>query len=385
MKFVALEKRHPTVRHLTPYKNANVYGRTLQALFSQGIAKLNYKLLYICKLFLHILMYVALKLAGFTKLLEGPAVVSNDEETIADTLKFPGFSFYYNEDKLQSSFKKFKSKRKRLLSPTLSNKKEYFSSSSILLKYLDLFDNLAELMESLHPRTLIDAISHLVAIDTYDLCVKQFSAEYVTQLSHCSNSVEVLTKLFPFSNWCDHCVIRELLELCNCSEGVKLLDEFDSRIDLIQPITDFPISAPSSLIVPNDTSYYTIMAIKHKVELSSLKLYHIGMIKSEIIQICGLTKYSCLFLAVTKHNPVVLYWLIPRNLLSFISNALLNFADCLYSKGILEVAIYPDFVVYTSNISNVLPLEHFTFRSQNIEVHTNIHTYVHKIYIYVHL
>ena len=315
-------------------------------------------------------MYVALKIAGFTKLLEDSSIVSNDEETIADTMEFPGCSFHYNEEKLQSSLEKFKSKRKRLLSPTLSNKKEYFSSSSILLKYLDLFDNLAELMESLDPKTLIDAISHLVAIDTYDHCVKQFSAEYVTQLSHYSNSVEVLTKLFPYSNWCDHCVIRELLEVCNCSEGVKLLDEFDSRIDLNQPITDFPMFAPSSLITPNDTSYYTIMAIKHKTELSSVKLYHIGTIKSEFIQICGLTKYSCLFLAITKCNPVVIYWLIPRNLLLSISNVVWNFADSFYSKGILEVAIYPDFAVCTSNTSNISPLKYFTFRSQKIEVHT---------------
>ena len=272
-------------------------------------------------------MYIALKLAGFTKLLENSSVVSSDEETKTDTLEFPGCcSFHYDEEKLQSSLEKFKSKRKRLLSPTFSNEKENFSSSSILLEYLDLFDNLAQLMKSLHPRTLIDAIFHLVAINTYDHCVKQFSAEYVTQLSHYSNSVEVLTKLFPYSNWCDHCVIRELLEVCNCSEGVKLLDEFDSRIDLNQPITDFPMFAPSSLIIPCDTSYYTIMAIKHKVELSSVKLNLIGTIKSELIQICCLTKYSCLFLAITKCNPVVIYWLIPRNLLLSISIAVWNFA-----------------------------------------------------------
>ena len=315
-------------------------------------------------------MYIALKLAGFTKLIEDSSVVSNDEEAKADTLEFPGCSFHYDEKKLQSSLEKFKSKRKRLLSPNLSNKKEYFSPSSILLKYLDLFDNLAELMESLHPRTLIDAISHLVATDTYDHCVKQFSPEYVTQLSHYSNGVEVLTKLFPYSNWCDHCVIRELLEVCNCSEGVKLLDEFD----LNQPITDFPMFASSSLITPNDTSYYTIMAIKHKVELSSVKLYHIGTIKSEIIEICGLTKYSCIFLAITKCTPVVIYWLIPRNLLLSISNVVWNFADSFYSKGILEVAIYPDFAVCTSNTSNISPLKYFTFRSQKIKVHAYYNT-----------
>ena len=320
-------------------------------------------------------MYIALKLAGFTKLLEDSSVVSNDEETKADTLELPGCLFHYEEEKLQSSLQKFKSKRKRLLSPTLSNKKEFFSSSSILLKYLDLFDNLAELMESLNPKTLIDAISHLVAIDTYDHCVKQFSAEYVTQLSHCSNSVEVMAKLFPYSNWCDHCVIRELLKVCNCSEGVKLVDEFDSKIDLIQPITDLPIFAPSSLIVPNDTNYYTIMAIKHKVKWSSVKLYHIGMIKSKFIQICGLTKYSCLFLAITKYNPVVIYWLIPKDLLRSISNAVWDFAASFYSKGILEVAIYPDFAVCTSNTSKISPLKYFTFSSQKIKVHSYAHSY----------
>ena len=303
-----------------------------------------------------------MKLAGFTRLeKDSPVLCSDKETTIVDMLDPQTCSFNYNDEELQSSLEKFKSKRKRLLSPTV-NDKEYFAPSSILLKYLDLCDKLAQLLQSVHPRILVDAVSHFVAIDTYDTCVKQFSAEYIKQLRDCNNSGEVLMKLFPYSNWCDHSIMRELLEACNCPKGVQLLDEFDSRIDLMQPIADFPIFAPSSLIIPSDSSYYTVMAIKHKQEFSSLKLCHIGGIKTKMVQMCNLTKYSCLFLTVTKSNPAVVYWLIPRNLLSSVSNMVWNFADCLYESGISEVAIYPNFIVSTSKTSKAFPLEYFTFK-----------------------
>ena len=312
-------------------------------------------------------MYIALKLAGFTRL-EDSILCSNDEGMKVDILESLAYSFDYDEKGLQSSLEKFTSKRKRLLSPTVSNKRDYFSASSVLLKYLDLCDNLAHLLQSLQSRQLINAISCFVAVDTYDNCVKQFSAKYIKQLSDCSNSIEVLMKLFPYSNWYDHSIIRELLEVCECSEGIHLLDEFDSRIDLMQPITEFPTYAPSSLIIPGDLSYHTVMATWHKQQLSSLKLCHIGGIKSEMVQMCNLTKYSCLFLAITKSDPAVIYWLIPRNLLSSISNSVWNFKDGFYVNGILEIAIYPNFVFSSSNTSRVLPLEHFAFRSEKIHV-----------------
>ena len=326
---------------------------------------------YVCNLllYMYVCMYVcmlnvALKLRGFTRL-EGnfPVLCSNKEPTLVDTLDPLTYSLNYNEEEIQASLEKFKSKRKRLLSPTANDRKDYFAPSVIILKYLDLYDNLVQLLQSVHPRILVDAVSQFVAIDTYDTCVKQFSAEYIKQLSDCSNSVEVLVKLFPYSNWYDHSIIRELLEECNCSKGVQLLDEFDSRIDLMQPITDFPMFAPSTLIIPSDSSYYTVMAIRHKEQMSSLKLCHIGGIKSKLVQMCNLTKYSCIFLTVAKFNPAVVYLLIPRNLLSSVSDMVWNYADFLYKNGILEVAIYPNFVFSTSNTSKALPLEYFSFRT----------------------
>ena len=313
-----------------------------------------------------LMLNVALKLGGFTRLKRD--FHSNEEPTLVNSLDPLTCSFNYNKEEIQSSLEKFKSKRKRLLSPIANNKKDYFAPSIIILKYLDLYDNVVQLLQSVHPRMLIDAVSQFVAIDTYDTCVKQFSAEYMKQLSDCSNSVEVLVKLFPYSNCYDHSIMRELLEECNCSKGVQLLDEFDSRIDLMQPITDFPMFVPSTLMIPSDTSYYTVMAIKHKQEMSSLKLCHIGEIKSKLVQMCNLTKYSFLFLTVTKSNPAFTYLLIPRNLLSFVSNMVWNFADFLYENGISEVAIYPNFVFSTSNTSKALPLEYFTFKTRKIDV-----------------
>ena len=311
-------------------------------------------------------MHIALKLAGFTRLEDSSMLYSSNEATIVS--KALECSFDYDEKELQLSLEKFTSKRKRLLSPNSNNKRNYFSPSSILLKYLDLCDDLVQLLQSLQPGELIDAISCFVAVDTYDNCVKQFSAEYIRQLSDCNSSIEVLMKFFPYSNWYDHSIIRELLEVCECSEGIHLLDEFDSRIDLIQSITEFSTFAPSTLMIPGDSSYHTVMATWHKQELSSLKLYHIGGIKSEMVRMCNLTKYSCLFLTITKSNPAIIYWLIPRNLSPSISNSVWNFKDGFFKSGILEIAIYPHFVFSTHNTSNVLPLDYFSFRSEKSDV-----------------
>ena len=315
---------------------------------------INYLYTYSC-----INVHIALKLAGFTRLENSSTMYSNNEVTIVN--KTSECSFDYDEKELQSSLEKFTSKRKRLLSPNSNNKTNYFSPSSILLEYLDLCDSLAQLLQSLQPGQLINAISCFVAVDTHDNCVKQFSAE----LKDCSNSVEVLMKLFPYSNWYDHSIIRELLEACECSEGIHLLDEFDSRIDLIQSITEFPTFVPLPLMIPGDSSYHTVMATCHKQKLSSLKLCHIGEIKSEMLQMCNLTKYSCLFLSITKSDstPAIIYWLIPRHLFTSISNSVWNFKDSFYKSGILEIAIYPCFVFSTHNTSNVLSLDYFSLIS----------------------
>ena len=286
-------------------------------------------------------MFTALELGGFTQILEEDSTSLHSYVGVvkAETLDPPACIFEFDADELKSSLEKFKSGRKRLLLSDV-NKQEYFHPSVILLKYLDFFDNLVTLSQSINPKILIDSVSNILVMAASNYCVNQFCVSFIKQLSCCANSTEVLVKLSPYFNWCDHSFLRELLEICNCFEGIQLVDEFDSRIDLLCPIQSYPMPAPSPLFIPNNSSYYTVMAIKCKQKLCSLSLHHIRKIKSELMQKCNLYRHACLFLTITKCDPAISYWLIPRILIFSISDALEKFAGSLYENGILEIAIH---------------------------------------------
>ena len=232
----------------------------------------------------------------------------------------------------------------------------------MLLKYLDLFDSLVELLQCLNRNEIINVLSDITASDIPG--INYFTTDFIEKLRECTTTTTSLLKiLFPYTNWYDHSIIRKLVEACDCPEGVKLLDEFDSQIDVSLPFIEYPILVPSNLMTPDESSTHTVMVVKCMQSLSSLLLKHIGVVKSLMINKLNIVKHACTLLAVADHSSAVFFWLIPRSVVSTIINGIQEHSGDLLQHGLTELTIYPNFSFLTSNTNQIWTT---TFSSDNV-------------------
>ncbi|XP_065903549.1 uncharacterized protein [Dysidea avara] len=251
----------------------------------------------------------------------------------------------YDEKELEI-FKISKNTRKQLL-PSRCTIVEKFSPSNLILHYFDMIDTLTDCLQSVNHKKILKTLNSIMCSAIYG--IKYFSADVIKRLQEYSNTTSLLRVLFTYTNWYDHSIIRELVKACDCPEGVKLLNEFDSRIDDTQPITAYPIPGPSDLMVPDVSSTHTVMGVWCEQLLSSLTLKHVGVVKSLMMNKISITKHACILLAVDDDKFAIFYWLIPRSIESLIRNAVEGLSSYLYENGLLEVVIYPNFSSFSTS------------------------------------
>ena len=306
---------------------------------------------------MHFAICTALKSAGFEQFLR-----SNEELNLEDDLEY--CLTYSNES--DTSFKITEPKRSRLVCERTEECNE-FPLSNITLKYFDLFDVITELMQF---EKVIEAVDSLMASELHH--IKLFSADFVRHLRECTNTVSLLRALFPYTNWYDHSILRWLLQACNCSEGLRLLDEFFAQINLTLPIKDYPLPIyQSSYMTPDVSSTHTVLAIRCEQQLSSLSLQHIGKIKSTILQAFDITEHACILLTATNCTSAILYWLIPQSIVSVIYSQAQEHSTHLYDNKILEVALYPNFTLSTGNVNEISSLTYFSDIPRHVRILIN--------------
>ena len=107
-------------------------------------------------------------------------------------------------------------------------------------------------------------------------------------------------------------------------------------------------------MIPDDTSSYTILAIRCHQEPYEPTLQNVYDMQSLITEVCDITQH-CLQLSATRNNLAVIYWTIPKCVLKYskIKNQVPKHSEFLYSKGVLEVLIYPQKLLTTCNDINV--------------------------------
>ena len=219
-----------------------------------------------------------------------------------------------------------------------------------------VLDNLIELLQ-LAVEEVFETVNSLMASKTHH--IKLFSTDFIECLKEYVDATEALRTLFPYSNWCDHSILRWLLENCKCSEGLKLLDTFDTQIDFTLPIKHYPLPAyQSSYMTPDVSSVHTVLTIRCEHQLSSLSLQHVGVVKSAILQAFDITDHACVLLTATNHTSAVFYWLIPQNIVALICNKVQEHSVYLYENKILEISVYPDFTFSTDHATKMQLLEH---------------------------
>ena len=242
----------------------------------------------------------------------------------------------------------------------------YIDPSSVLMLFFEVYDSVVELLRSCHVELLVDVCKKLMASNKHAINI--FSDIQMQKLKNSENSTLLLQKLSLFFTWSNHSILRILAD--QCSEAVSSLDDFNYRIDCFHLIASYPIPRFSYNMIPVDTSTYTILAIRCDQKLYKTTLQYVYDLQSVMIEKCDITQH-CLQLLAVRSDPTILYWTIPKCVVDLINTNVQLHSEYLYSRGILEVLLYPDLLLTTGDHVTVGSLA-FCDTSQQIErkVHT---------------
>ena len=216
------------------------------------------------------------------------------------------------------------------------------NTSIVLVLYFHLIDQLEELLKSYDYEMMIGQCRSFMASDHND--IKLFTVDQLKKFSQ-YNSAILLRILCPFT-WSNCSVLRSLIS--HCSKAEKLLHRFESNLDPLQPIACYPIPCLSSDMIPSDTSTYTILAVRCGQELYKCTLQYINDLQSMMIEKCDITQH-CLQLLAVRSDPTILYWTIPKCVVYLIKTTVPLHNEYLYSRGMLEVLVYPDVLLTTGD------------------------------------
>ena len=213
----------------------------------------------------------------------------------------------------------------------------YIDPSSVLTIYFQVSDSVVELLTSRHVKVLVDVCENLMASDTY--AVKFFSDNQMKRLKTSDSSFILLQKLSLLFTWSNHSILRVLAD--QCSEAMNILDNFDCRVNSLEPIAYYPIPCFSLNMIPVDTSTHTILAIRCNQELYECTLQYVYDMQSVMMVKCDITQH-CLQLLAVRNSPTILYWTIPKCVVYLIHTTVPQHSEYLYSRGILGVWVYPE-------------------------------------------
>ena len=214
--------------------------------------------------------------------------------------------------------------------------------STVLILYLHLIDQLGQLLQSYDYELIMEQCRNLMA-SQHD-GIKLFTSDEIKMFSQ-YNTVSLLRKLCLFS-WSNCSVLRTLVSCC--SKAIKLLNKFEANLDPLKSVACYPIPSLCSDMIPTDTSTYTILAVRCKLQLYECSLQYVYDVQSVMIEKCDITQH-CLQLLAVRNDPTILYWTIPKCVVDLINTNVPLHSEHLYSRGLLEVLVYPDLLLTTGD------------------------------------
>ena len=236
-------------------------------------------------------------------------------------------------------------------------KHDMMDPSSVIAEFLNMKDQLEELLEQCSPIAITQKCISLLASDAHNIPL--FPTDYVGKLQEIKQTVELIQKFSPFMTWDNHSILTTIAETSNISEASMIVTEFDSRIDSYQPLTSFPIPAPSYLMVPYDNGTYTVLAVKLDLELHLSTLQTVIDARCLIQDQCKLTPHCLQLLAVAKTTYTMVYWMIPKTIAHLVTANAVQYQNYYKQKGILQLAVYPGAMLCTGSTLKVGPLSFF--------------------------
>ena len=231
----------------------------------------------------------------------------------------------------------------------------FLAAKTVHIRFLNLFVQMKQILKVYNPRCFLETLNKLRAntkTKIHPKTIPLFSSDFLEEFKKI-NSEEFLKRSTSLWTWYNHSILRALLEACNCQDGIKMLDEFESKIDTNQPMELFPIPLPSVKMAPSSSSTYTVLSIRCDYDKNELApLQYVIDVANVMIEKFDLTQHSLQLLA-RRASPLMLYWVIPKSIVPLISKGAKEHLDFLKAKGFLEIAIYPSTILFaTDNLSH---------------------------------
>ena len=239
---------------------------------------------------------------------------------------------------------------------------EYIKPSLVTMEFLDIKVQLQKVLQFCEPKNIINKCGSLLANESYNIPL--FTSNYAEKLQQIEHTPELIQKLSPFMTWDNHSILSTIADTSNIPEATMLLTQFDNRIDSSQPLTSFPIPAPSYHMVPYDNSTHTVLAVKLDLELYHSTLQTVIDARSLIQDQCKLTSYCLQLLAIAKTDFTIIYWMIPKVVAAFACFKVLENLEIFHQNGILQMALYPGSVLLTNGTLTVGPLSSFLYQTE---------------------
>jgi len=240
----------------------------------------------------------------------------------------------------------------RSLPQKLHSSFKHFIQMSINIEFFNVNDRLQHILGSYNTKAMLEKCTNIMASEKNNIPL--FSSDQLQQFGVYKQAPALIQALTPYFNWSNHSVLREVINSCNNPIALNLIDQFDSQIDLSLPVTDYPIPQPFPNMIPLNTSSNTVLAVKLTAEVQKIPLQRVFDIQHLLQEQFQLSSHVFQLLAV--NSTLILYWMIPKSVVSVITANIAQQRGFLHHNGILELSIYPGLIYATSNAVRVGPL-----------------------------
>ena len=255
----------------------------------------------------------------------------------------------------------------------------FLAAKSVHIRFVHLVAQLKQMLKGCDPKSFLVACNKLTA--SAGGHIPLLGADYLQDLDDDADIKEIFNRLAFLWTWNNHSILRALLEACNCQDGLKMLDDFESKIDATQPMELFPIPPPLMKMAPSLSSPFTVLSVRGEYDRDEpVTLQYVNDVATIMTEKFGISPHALQLLAA-RANPLMLYWMIPKSVVPLISEGVNEYLDFLKQNGLSEIAIYPNTILFaTDNLSHG-SFALLNFQSQVSHVYYGLtHSYVYRTY-----
>ena len=253
------------------------------------------------------------------------------------------------DDSMMVNLPHFPLHKKASLSFSELNCLKHFKPSTVDRVFQYTVKHVIELLSCCDPNLLIKWCEHLMASDTHK--IKLFTANFMDEIKQLKSSKAILKMLSHYWAWSNYSILRVLAQFSKLA--LDMLEEFDTRLNTVLPIAEYPIMSLAVSMFPYDTSSYTVLTFECDLKLKrSLQLVY--DMQSVITENCDITQHALLLLAV-ESNPTRLYWMIPKSVVTIVNARVMECSQLLVSKGVMKIFIYPSTMHVLDTAKTVWP------------------------------